>query len=143
VKALKENGFDDRASTASQAKKAQIEKFRASLATPDPALAERQAARAALLADRERRAAQRQAEREAAAAKLAAEQAEAAAQAAALAEREAAQAAAEAERAAEAQREADAARHAEFLEKQERDLALKAEQKSKRDARYAARKGRG
>jgi hypothetical protein len=132
VKALKEKGFGERASAASEAKKAQIEKFRAKLLAPDPAQAERKAARAALLADRDRRAAARQAEREAAASRLAAEQAAAAAEAAA-----------EAERAAEAQRQADDARHAEFLEKQERALALKAEQKSKRDARYAARKARG
>jgi hypothetical protein len=132
VKAREEDGFDERATAASRAKKAQIEKFRASLTAPDPAKAERQAGRAALVADRQRRADQREVERQAAVAKRAAEQAAAAAEEAAQAERE-----------AESQREADAARHAEFIEKQERALALKAEQKSKRDARYTARKARG
>jgi hypothetical protein len=143
VKAREENGFDERTTAASRAKKAQIEKFRASLTAPDPAKVERQAARAALVADRQRRADEREAERQAAADKLAAERQAASDKLAAEQAAAAAEAALQAEREAEAKLEADAANHAEFLDKQERALALKAEQKSKRDARYAARKARG
>ena len=107
--AYKDKDFGERLSTAAAARKATLEKFRAKPGPDDPAVAERRAARQALVVAREAR----------------------------LAEREAAR---KAEKAREAAREEEAARQA--AEQTDRDVALEAERKAARDARYAARKAR-
>ena len=125
MKRSKQGGFDDRLTAAADAKKAQLEKFFASLATNDPGLAERQSARQRIATAREIRVTERQAlrrENEARAAAVAA------AEAAALAAEQTARDVAAAEQAV-----SDAAAA----------LALEGEQKIARDARYAARKARG
>lgn len=118
-------GFGDRLSVAAAAKKAQLEKFKANkVDVNDPAFLEQQAARQAAAAAREERQAQRKAEKEAAKEQV-------------IAERKAAQKAAEdklvADRLAAETAEADA---------EEAKIALAAQQKAARDARYAARKAR-
>src|SRR4051794_10077469 len=107
--AYKDKDFGERLSTAAAARKATLERFRAKPGPDDPAVAERRAARQALVVAREAR----------------------------LAEREAAR---KVEKAREAAREEEAARQA--AEQTGRDVALEAERKAARDARYAARKAR-
>jgi hypothetical protein len=113
----KDPGFADRLSTAAEAKKAILAKFRAAPGPDDPEFAARQAEREAVAKAREVRTAARAAERAEQDAAAAAQAAHAAAEAA---EREARETKARAERA----------------------VALEAEQKAARDARYAARKKR-
>ena len=127
----KKTSFDDRLNAAANAKKAQLEKFRARSGGKDPGFAERQAARQAVGVARDARAVGRNTARLAGIAREADEQA--ARDAAAKAEQAARDAAAEAEQAA---RDADVARQAAD------DVALQAERKAARDARYAARKAR-
>jgi hypothetical protein len=114
--------FADRLTAAAKAKQDLLERARAK--ANDPALAERQAQHRAQAAERAARLAQRQAEKKAAEERAAAERA-----AAEAAKREADRI--EAER-LEAERIAEA----------DRLVALAAEQKAARDARYAARKAR-
>ncbi len=111
-------GFADRLKTASEAKKALLDKFRPKPTVIDPLFGERAALRAAEVeAVRQERAD----------AKAAAKQAAA----------DAAQAAIEAQAALEA-----AALDAKRGERKERKALTKAEAKAARDARYAARKAR-
>ena len=112
---FKQPDLVERQKAAAEAKKAALEKFRAK--TADPALAERLTTRAASAADR--RAAKNVREIEKAQRK-----------------------AREAERAQQVERDAalQAARAA--AERADRELAVQAEQKVARDARYAARKAR-
>jgi len=70
----KKTNFDDRLSAAANAKKAELEKFRARSGTNDPAFAERQAARHAVSVARDARTAERAASRLAGLAREAAEQ---------------------------------------------------------------------
>jgi hypothetical protein len=70
---LKGTSFDDRLSTAANAKKAELEKFRARSGTTDPAFAERQAARHAISVARDARTAERNVSRLASVAQEAAE----------------------------------------------------------------------
>lgn len=113
MSSFKNPGFADRLGAAANAKKALLEKFREQPGADDPAVAERQAARQAAAIAREARAAERKAAREAQKAAEIAEQ---------------------------AAREANEAREA--AERAEREVALEAERKAARDARYAARKAR-
>ena len=117
---FKGTSFDDRLSTAANAKKAELEKFRARSGTNDPAFAEQQAARRAISVARDVRTAERNVSRLASVAHEAAENA-------------ARDAAVEAEQTAS---DAEVARQAAH------DVALQAERKAARDARYAARKAR-
>jgi hypothetical protein len=109
-----------RRSAAAAARQAMLQKFRA--ASEAPEVARRQAARVAMNEAR----LVRQTEREAAKRAREAELAEQAARAAELA--------------AQAQREAEEAAALLAAQAAEREILLKAEQKSARDARYAARK---
>ena len=59
----KRTNYDDRLSAAANAKKAEVEKFRARSGTNDPAFAERQAARHAISVARDARIAERNASR--------------------------------------------------------------------------------
>ena len=111
---FKEPSFADRQKAALEARKSILEKFRAKPGLNDPAVLQRQAEREAQAAERAK-------------AKLARE--------AAKAEQKAREAEAAAEAAAQILREQEAAAAAEF--------ALEAERKAARDARYAARKGKG
>jgi hypothetical protein len=120
VAGFKDNNFNDRKTTAANAKKALIEKFRQKPAADDPAVLARIAAQKALSEAREARAAERKAQREAEAAQALIEQAA----------REAERAAKEAELIAQKAAKAAA------------DKLLEAERKAARDARYAARKAR-
>jgi len=114
---FKEKTFTDRLSTSNDAKRAMLAKFRAQPKLDDPAVQERLAAQVALAKAREARIAERKAQREAE--RLAHE--------------------AEVARLAEEKAVADAAeRRAEG----DRAIAMLAEQKALRDARYAARKAR-
>ena len=117
---FKGTSFDDRLSAAANAKKTELEKFRARSGTNDPAFAERQAARHVVGVARDARTAERNASRLAGLAREAAEQT-------------ARNAAVEAE---------EAARAAEVVRQAADDVALQAERKAARDARYAARKAR-
>jgi hypothetical protein len=118
----KEPGFADRQSAAATAKKAALERHRAMLA--EPGLAERQAARQAVVTDRKLRAAERKTTQTASTARAAAERA-----AEEAAEQEARETALQAERAA---REATAAR----------DLALETKNRAVLDSRKGARKAK-
>jgi len=71
----KKTNFDDRLSAAANAKKAQLEKFRARSGATDPAFAERQAARRAVSVARDTRTAERNASRLAGVAREAADKA--------------------------------------------------------------------
>jgi len=87
--------LQERQNASAEAKKAMLEKFRASPGPDDPAVVERRAAREAMLAERTARAAQREAAKRAHEAELAEQAARAAAEqaereAAALAEQKAA-----------------------------------------------------
>lgn len=118
-------GFGERMNAAAAAKKALLEKFQANkVDVNDPAFLEQQAARQAAAAARAEREAQRKAEKDAAKAQL-------------IADRKAAQEAAEAQAIAD-----QAAREAAEIADAEAKIALAAQQKAARDARYAARKAR-
>src|ERR1700748_1422020 len=111
---FKEPGFADRQKAAAQAKKDLLNKFRAQPGADDPQGPKSPAAREAIAANREKTRLAREAEK------------------------------AEAKRREEEAKAAEAARIArEKEEEAERAAALEAEQKAKRDARYAARKDRG
>jgi len=105
--------FDDRISAAAAAKQALLERFKARPTAGDPVWEEQQAALKAIADARDARAAERRAAKEAEAARLAAEAA-----------------------ARKTQEQIAAA------EAKARALALEAERKAARDARYAARKAR-
>src|SRR3712207_3713725 len=113
----KDKKFSERLSTATDAKKAMLEKFRARPAADDPAVVARQEARQAISDARDARKAEREAARKAQDARDAAER-----EARELAEQE--------------------QRNREAAEAQEREAALEVERKAVRDARYAARKTR-
>ena len=115
---FKEKTFADRLSTANAAKRAMLEKFKAQPKPDDPAVQERLAAQVALAKAREARIAEKKTQKEA----------ERVAREADLKRQEEERIAAEKE-----------ARRIEG----EQALALLAEQKAARDARYAARKARG
>ena len=120
ARADKNANFGNRMNAAAAARKAMLERFHARPGPDDPAVQEQQAARKAVSDAREVRMAERAAAREAEAQRQAAEQA--------------AKAAEQAAREAEDQRlAAEAAAQA---------VALEAERKAARDARYAARKAR-
>ena len=111
---FKEPGFSDRQKTALQAKRHLLDKFRAQPGPDDPEVAKRRAEREAIAARREDARLAREAEK------------------------------AEQKRREEEVAAAEAARiKREQEEEAERLAALEAEQKAKRDARYAARKARG
>ncbi len=118
--AFKHADFSDRASSAAKAKQALIEKFRARPGPEDPAVQAKVAERLAVAAAREQREQERKLAREAETARKAAEELERLAEVA--------------RRAAE-KTEEEKARKADLL-------ALEAERKAARDARYAARKAR-
>ncbi|SRR5579871_4342066 len=111
---FKEPGFADRQKSAQQAKQKLLDKFRSQPGADDPEVSKRRAEREAIAANREKAQLAREAEK--------AEQKR----------REEEAAAVEATRIA---REKD--------EEANRLATLEAEQKAKRDARYAARKERG
>jgi hypothetical protein len=114
----------DRLETASQAKKAMLEKFRARPASDDPTVVARQESQSFVNDARKARRAAQQAER---------------------AEEDAVRRAKEASAAAEheARKKADEEQSArEADEALAREAALQVEQKAARDARYAARKAR-
>ena len=113
TRADKNAHFGDRLSAAAAAKKAMLERFHAMPGPDDPAVKEQQAARKAVSEAREIRIAERKAAREAEAQRQAAEQA--------------------AREAEERRLAAEAAAQA---------VALEAQRKAARDARYAARKAR-
>jgi hypothetical protein len=116
--AFKDPGFADRASTAAEARKAALEKFKARPAPQDdPKFQERQAAKTASRIAREKRAADKKAAKEAQE----------------RAQREAREAAIIA---------AEQARVAAIEEARLAEIRLKTDQKAARDARYAARKAR-
>lgn len=118
--AFKHANFNDRASAAAKAKQVLIEKFRARPGPDDPAVLAKQAERQAIAEARERREQERKVAREAEAGRKAAE---------------------ELERQAELARKA-AEKTQEEMERKASLLALEAERKAARDARYAARKAR-
>jgi hypothetical protein len=105
--------FDDRLSAAAAAKQALLERYRARPAADDPAVMAQQAALKAIADAREDRAAERKALKDAEIARIAAEEA------------------------ARKTQEQIAA-----VEAKARALAVEAERKAARDARYAARKAR-
>jgi hypothetical protein len=88
--AYKDKDFGERLSTAAAARKATLERFRAKPGPDDPAVAERRAARQALVVAREARLADREAARKAEKALEAAREEEAARQAAEQTDRDAA-----------------------------------------------------
>ena len=124
MRGFKEKGFNDKLEAAAKAKQAQLERARAKSPLNDPEFAGRQA-------ERKRQAEEREA-------RLALRAAEKAAEAKREAER---RLVAEAER-IEAERLTEEARLKARREEADRLVALAAEQKSARDARYAARKQR-
>ncbi len=65
MSAYKDKGFNERLSTAADARRAMLERARAKPGPDDPAVAERRAARQAISAAREARALERKAAREA------------------------------------------------------------------------------
>jgi uncharacterized protein DUF6481 len=121
---FKDADFLERRTAATKAKKAALEKFRATTAANEPHFAERQAGLQATRVARDTRAADRMVAR-------AARDADIAVQAT-----RAREVSAQADRDAAAQKERDRAEHA------ERETALQADRKKARDARYAARKAR-
>ncbi|WP_236020578.1 DUF6481 family protein [Sabulicella rubraurantiaca] len=127
----KRDDFNARREAADLARKAMIDRFRAQPRVDDPIVQERLAAQRAAAEIREGHRAQRRAEAEARAEAIATEARRLEAEQAARQAEEARLAAEETERQAEAER--DAAQAA---------LTLAAEQKAKRDARYAARQAR-
>ena len=127
----KDQNPTDRLATAAKARQAMLEKFKAKPGPDDPDFLARQAERIRLAEEREARIAERRAAKEAEAARIAAEEKRIQEEK----EREAAELAAYIARKAN-----DAA--AANAEAKARALALAAEQKAARDARYARRKGR-
>jgi Family of unknown function (DUF6481) len=109
--------FSERLSTAAEARKAMLDKFRARPTADDPAVVARQEARQAISDARQARTAEKEAARRAEEAREAAE-------------RSAREAAEQEQRLREA------------AELAEREAALETERKAARDARYAARKAR-
>ena len=109
--------FSERLSTAADAKRTMLEKFRARPAAEDPAVVARQEARRAISDAREARMAEQEATRKV----------------------QDAHEAAEREARMMAERERQTLEAAEALE---REAALEIERKAARDARYAARKAR-
>ena len=124
MRGFREKGFNDKLQDQAKARAAQLERARAKSPQNDPDFAKRQAERKKLAEDREARIAQRAAEK--------AEEARLAA------ERKAAEAAAK----AEADKLAEEERLRLRREEADRLVALAAEQKAARDARYAARKNK-
>jgi hypothetical protein len=124
MRGFKEKGFNDKLQDQAKARAAQLERARAKSPQNDPDFAKRQAERKKLAEDREARIAQRAAEK--------AEEARLAA------ERKATEAAAK----AEADKLAEEERLRLRREEADRLVALAAEQKAARDARYAARKNK-
>jgi hypothetical protein len=124
MRGFKEKGFNDKLQDQAKARAAQLERARAKSPQNDPDFAKRQAERKKLAEDREARVAQRAAEK--------AEEARLAA------ERKATEAAAK----AEADKLAEEERLRLRREEADRLVALAAEQKAARDARYAARKNK-
>jgi hypothetical protein len=116
--------FNERLSTGAKAKQALLEKFRARPRADDPAVLEQQAARLATSQAREARKAAR------------------AADITRLEEEAIRRAAEEAARKAAAEAEEVASKAVVQAEKAARVVTLEAEQKTARDARYAARKAR-
>lgn len=124
MRGFKEKGFSDRLEAAAKAKQAQLERARAKSPQNDPDFAKRQA-------ERKRQAEEREA-------RILARAAEKAAQAKRDAERKALEEAAR----LQAEKLAEAERLKARREEADRLVALAAEQKAARDARYAARKQR-
>jgi hypothetical protein len=124
MRGFKEKGFNDRLQDQAKAKQALLERARAKSPQNDPEFAARQAERKKIAEEREARIAQRAAEK--------------AEQLRLDAERKAAEAAAK----AEADKLAEEERLRLRREEADRLVALAAEQKAARDARYAARKNR-
>jgi hypothetical protein len=124
MRGFKEKGFNDKLQDQAKARAAQLERARAKSPQNDPDFAKRQAERKKLAEEREARIAQRAAEK--------AEEARLAA------ERKATEAAAK----AEADKLAEEERLRLRREEADRLVALAAEQKAARDARYAARKNK-
>jgi len=120
----KEPNFAERLKTAAKSKQAQLEKIRATAQTPDPKLAERQAAKVETAEARKVRMAERRDANRATAKQVEARR--------------------EAEKAGKAQAasEQKARKEAERAAKVAADAKLKQEQKAARDAKYAARKAR-
>lgn len=127
----REKDFTERRNAAVEAKKALLERFKSRPSEDDPAVIARKQEREAILAAREIREKEKEKARQEKLAREAAERAER--------ERLAEIARKEAEE--QARLEA-AAREAEERERLARQLADEAEQKARRDARYAARKSR-
>lgn len=120
----KEPSFVERLQTAAKAKKAQLEKMRASVSADGTQAAERHAGQVEAAAARKARTAERKlSERVAAQEKAALRVAEKARQAQAVVEER-------------------ARKHVEGVAQAEADAALKRDQKAARDAKYAARKAR-
>ena len=118
--AFKHADFADRATSAAKAKQALIEKFRARPGPDDPAVQAKVAERLAIAEAREKRDQERKLTKEAEAARKAVE---------------------------ELERQAEAARKAAEKTEEEKArkldlLAMEADRKAARDARYAARKAR-
>jgi hypothetical protein len=131
VAIYREKDFSERRTAAVEAKKALLERFKAKPAADDPAVIAKQQERQAILAARAIREKEKEKARQEKLAREAAERAER--------ERLAEIARKEAEELARIEAEA---RAAEELERVARQLNEEAEQKAKRDARYAARKSR-
>jgi hypothetical protein len=111
---FKEPGFSDRQKAAQQAKQKLLEKFRSQPGANDPEVAKRRAEREAIAVNREKARLAREAEK------------------------------VDQKRKEEEAAAAEAARIAREKEEEvARAASLEAEQKAKRDARYAARKERG
>ncbi len=121
---IKNNSFQDRRAAAAAAKKELLAKFAARPAADSPEMLAKQAERARIAAEREKRAAERERAKRAEAERLERER---------IAQVAAEEAAAEAAR--RAKEESDQALVKQLLD-------YEAELKSKRDARYAARKMR-
>ncbi len=124
MRGFKEKGFNDRLQDQAKAKQALLERARAKSPQNDPEFAARQAERKKIAEERDARIAQRAAEK--------------AEQQRLDAERKIAEAAAK----AEADKLAEEERLRLRREEADRLVALAAEQKAARDARYAARKNR-
>jgi hypothetical protein len=124
MRGFMEKGFNDRLEAAAKARQAQLERARAKSPLNDPDFAKRQAERRRLAEEREARAAARAAEK------------------AAASQREAEHRATQEAARIETERLADETRQKARREEADRLVALAAEQKAARDARYAARKQR-
>ncbi len=131
MQSYKDHGPSSRLTAAATAKEAMLAKFRAQPKPDDPAVLERQAAMKAVAEARAARAEERRVARQAELDRIAAEQAVIAAKKADDERAEAEYQARKADDAAQAQADSKA-----------RALALAAEQKALRDARYARRKAR-